>query len=114
MPSQSKLLQEYVSRLEEACGEGHDFIVILKYAKREEAIKRILEKSKVERALSGVLTKARYKGKEISVFITGKLILKGLEGRETAEKILEELLSPAKDTPATTLPKSELSLRRLK
>lgn len=109
MPSQRKLLREYVNRLEEACGEGHDFIVILKYAKRKEAIKRILEKSKVERALSGVLTKARYKGKEISVFITGKLILKGLEGRETAEKFLEELLSPTKGIQEATLPRSELA-----
>ncbi len=97
MPSQSRLLREYVSRLEEACGEGHDFIVVLKYAKREEAIKRILKNSKVERALSGVLTKARYRGKEISVFITGKLLLKGLEERATAEKILEELLSSSED-----------------
>lgn len=109
MPCQSKPLQKYISRLEKACGEGHDFIVILKYAKREEAIKRILEKSKVERALSGVLTKVRFKGKEISVFITGKLILKGLEEREAAEKILEELLSPSRDMPATTSPRSELS-----
>ena len=98
MASQSKLLREYVSRLEAACGEGHDFIVILKYAKREEAIKRIFERSKVERALSGVLTRVRYKGKEISVFITGKLILKGLEARGTAEEILEELLAPTYDT----------------
>lgn len=110
MPNQSKILGKYVSRLEEACGEGHDFIVILKYAKRKEAIKRILEKANVERALSGVLTKAKYKDKEISVFITGKLILKGLEGRETAEKILEELLSPTKHVHTASLPASELSL----
>ena len=89
----SMLLNEYVSRIEEACGEGRDFVVILKYAKREEAIKRILEKCKIERSLSGVMTKGKYKDKGISVFVTGKLIIKGLKGREEAEEILEELLA---------------------
>jgi len=93
MPKGKKLLEEYVSRIEEACGEGRDFIVILKYAKREEAIKRILEKCEVGRSLKGVLTKAKCKGKEVSVFITGKIILKGLTGRESAEKMLEDLLA---------------------
>jgi hypothetical protein len=93
MPKEKKLLEEYVSRIEEACGEGRDFIVILKYAKREEAIRKILEKCEPERSLKGVLTKARCKGKEISIFITGKLILKGLTGRESAEKMLEDLLA---------------------
>lgn len=87
------LLKEYVSRIEEACGEGRDFIVILKYAKREEAVRRILEKCKVERTFSKVMIMGKYKNKEISVFITGKLILKGLTGRKEAEEILEELLT---------------------
>jgi len=87
------LLEEYVSRVEEACGEERDFVVILKYSKREEAMKKVLEKCTIERTLSGVLTKGRYKGKEISVFRTGKLILKGLKERKEAEEILEELLT---------------------
>jgi len=87
------LLKEYVSRIEEACGEGRDFIVILKYAKREEAVRRILEKCKIERTFSKVMMMGKYKNKEISVFITGKLILKGLKGKKEAEEILEELLT---------------------
>ncbi len=87
------LLKEYVSRIEEACGEGRDFIVILKYAKREEAVRRILEKCKIERTFSKVMIMGKYKNKDISVFITGKLILKGLKGKKEAEEILEELLT---------------------
>lgn len=86
------MLEEYVSRIEEACGEERDFIVILKYAKREEAMRKILEKCTVERTLSKVLTKGRYKGKEVSIFRTGKLILKGFKERKEAEEILEEML----------------------
>lgn len=87
------LLKEYVSRIEEACGEGRDFIVILKYAKREEAVKKILDKCKIERAFSKVMMMGKYKDKDISVFITGRLIIKGLKGRKEAEEILEELLA---------------------
>jgi hypothetical protein len=87
------LVNEYVSRIEEACGEGRDFVVILKYAKREEAIRRILEKCKIERTFSRVMTQGKYKDKGISVFVTGKLIIKGLKGRKEAEEILEELLA---------------------
>jgi len=86
-------LKEYVSRIEEACGEGRDFIVILKYAKREEAIRRILEKCKIEHTFSRVMMKGKCKDRDVSVFITGKLIIKGVKGREEAEEILEELLA---------------------
>ena len=89
----STLLKEYISRIEEACGEGRDFIVILRYAKREEAVKKILDKCKIERTFSKVMTMGKYKDKDISVFITGKLIIKGLKGRKEAEEILEELLA---------------------
>jgi len=87
------LLKKYVNRIEEACGEGRDFIVILKYAKRGEAIRKILEKIKTEHTLSRVMTKGRYENKDVSIFVTGKLIIKGLEGRTEAEEILEKLLA---------------------
>ena len=87
------MMKEYVSRIEEACGEGRDFIVILKYAKREEAIEKILGKCEIERTFSKVMMKGKYKDKAVSVFVTGKLILKGLDGRKEAEETLEELLA---------------------
>ncbi len=86
-----------MSRIEEACGKGEtekDFIVILKYAKTGEAIRKILGKCSVERTLSGVLTQCRYRDKEISIFRTGKLIMKGLKEKREAEEVLEELLTP--------------------
>ena len=86
------LLKEYVNRIEEACGEGRDFIVILKYAKREEALKKILQKIEIERTLSRVMTKGRYENRDISVFVTGKLTIKGLKGRKEAEELLGKLL----------------------
>ncbi|UCG44533.1 MAG: hypothetical protein JSV58_03775 [Candidatus Bathyarchaeota archaeon] len=86
-------MREYVSRIEEACGEGRDFIVILKHAKREEAIKKILAKCEIDRSFSRIMMKGKYKDKAISIFVTGKLILKGMNGRRAAEETLEELLT---------------------
>jgi len=85
------LLQEYVGRIYKACGEGQDVIVILKHAKQKEAVRKILEKCNVERTISGALTTGTYKGKEFSLSMTGKLILKGIEAESEAEEILEEL-----------------------
>ena len=87
------MLNEYVSRIEEACGGEKDFVVILKYAKKDEAMKKILEKCAVKQTLSGVLIKGTYKDKEISVFRTGKVIIKGLKEKTEAEQIMEELLA---------------------
>jgi len=86
------LIDEYVSRLHEACGEERDFIVTLKYAKKEEAIKKILEKCKAHHTISNILTRCTYKDKEVSVFVTGKVVIKGFKGRKEAEEFLKDLL----------------------
>ena len=87
------MLSEYVSRIEEACGAEKDFVVILKYAKKDEAIKKILEKCVVTQTLAGVMIKGTYKNKEISVFRTGKVIIKGLKEKTEAEQMIQELLT---------------------
>lgn len=86
-------LQDYISRMDEACGEGRDFIIILRSGKREEAIRKVLNRLEQERVLSGVMTKGKYKDRDLSVFVTGKIMLKGLNGEEEAKKLLTELLS---------------------
>jgi hypothetical protein len=86
-------LNDYVSQIEEACGEEGDYVIILRYIKRREAMDKILSRCKVERTVSGVMVKASYKGRELSLFTTGKILLKGIEEREEVERLLEELLS---------------------
>lgn len=87
------MLEEYVSKVEEACGEGREFIITLKYSKRDEALKKVLEKCHIDQSLAGILTKGKYKDKEISIFRTGKLVVREFRGREEAEKFLEDLLT---------------------
>ena len=86
-------LDRYVSRIEEACGEKGDYIVILRYDKQREALERILSRCKVEKTISDVMIKANYRGLSLTLFTTGKILLKGVKDRVEAERFLMELLS---------------------
>ncbi|HDI53010.1 MAG TPA: hypothetical protein ENF89_02535 [Candidatus Bathyarchaeota archaeon] len=89
----SSPLDRYVSRIEEACGERGDYIVILRYDKQREALERILSRCEVEKTISGIMIKAAYRGLSLTLFTTGKILLKGVRDRVEAERTLMELLS---------------------
>lgn len=86
------LLEGYVSKIDDVCGDGKEFIVTLNYDKKEESFEKILKKCHVKQRLSGILIKAEYGDKDVSIFKTGKLLISGFDGVEEAEKFLEELL----------------------
>jgi len=86
------LLEKYVGKMDEACGEGKEFIVTLRHDKVNEAISRVLEKVSVEHSVAGMLTKAKYKDKQVDIFRNGKLVIREFHGREEAESFLGELL----------------------
>ena len=85
------MLKDYVSKIDEACGQGREFIVTLKWERRDEALKMVFEKCCIRQPPSGILTKAKYKDKELSIFRTGKLVIREFNGRKEAEDFLEEL-----------------------
>jgi hypothetical protein len=87
------VIQEYVSRIEEACGAAKtkDYIVILKQDRREEALKRVLEKSRVLAEVHGVAIKASFMGREFTAFTNGRLMFKSLRDRDELETLLDEL-----------------------
>ncbi|MCJ7633280.1 hypothetical protein MUP77_12930 [Candidatus Bathyarchaeota archaeon] len=80
-----------MSKIDEACGEGREFIVILKHDKMNEAINRMLQKVSVENSVAGMLTRARYKGKQVNIFRTGKLVIREFYGKEEVVSFLEDL-----------------------
>ena len=85
------MLEDYVSKLDDVCGVGMDFIVTLKPQTREEALNKVLTKCRVVQNRSGILTKGHYKDKEVSIFRTGTLMIREFSGREEAQRFLEEL-----------------------
>ena len=85
------MLEEYVSKLDDVCGVGMDFIVTLKPQTSEEALNKVLAKCGVKQNRTGILTKGHYKDKEVSIFRTGTLMIREFNGREEAQRFLEEL-----------------------
>jgi len=81
-----------VNRIEEACGEEKDIVVLFKHNKREEAIKKVLSKIKLEKSISNILFSGEFKNKKVNLFKTGKLIIKGIHKKQEIEEFLKELL----------------------
>lgn len=86
-------LKDYVSNLEETCGEERHFVATLRHGKREEAIGKILEKGQVSRSISGLVIDVSFRGIPLRIYRTGKVLMKGVRSREEAEAILEDLLA---------------------
>jgi hypothetical protein len=85
-------IEDYVARIEETCGEERDFIVILKYDRKEEAINKILKKAKVERSISAIIFELSFKGVSFRLYGTGKAIFRNLKDKSALQNILSDLL----------------------
>jgi hypothetical protein len=88
----SPSLDEYIARIEEACGEEKNIIVHFKYDKKDEATTRILKKARVEKTIAGIIFDLKYENISFRLYMTGKAIFKNLKGRSEAQKVLAELL----------------------
>jgi ribonuclease HIII len=85
-------IEDYVSKIEETCGEERHFIAFLKYERKSEAIKKILEKAKIEKSISSIIFELTFKGISMRVYTSGKVLFKNLKDKNTLLKILSELL----------------------
>jgi len=86
-------LKEYVSNIEETCGEERHFVATLRHGKRDEAIKKILERGQIDRSISGLVVDISFRGVPLRVYRTGRILIKGLKSKEEAERILGDLLA---------------------
>ncbi|MEM3700260.1 MAG: hypothetical protein QXL57_05275 [Candidatus Bathyarchaeia archaeon] len=85
-------VEDYVARIEETCGEERDFIVILKYDKKEEAINKILKRAKIEKSISSIIFELTFKGVSFRLYGTGKAIFRNLKDKNVLQSILSDLL----------------------
>jgi hypothetical protein len=84
-------IEDYVTSIEETCGEERGVIVIFKYDKKSEVIARILKKAKLKNNLSGVIYELTFRDISFRLFSTGKAIFRGAS-KEALRDILVELL----------------------
>jgi len=85
-------VEDYVARIEETCGEEKAFIVIFKYNKKDDAVKRILEKAKIEKSISAIIFELTFKNVSFRLYGTGKVIFKNLKEKSELQSVLIDLL----------------------
>jgi hypothetical protein len=87
-----KTLEDYVTRVEGTCGAEKDVIVIFKYEKKDEAIKRILAKAQLKNSISGIIFEMGFEDYSFRLYSSGKAIFRSIKNREELNTILAELL----------------------
>ncbi|MEM1540385.1 MAG: hypothetical protein QXJ07_03270 [Candidatus Bathyarchaeia archaeon] len=85
-------LEEYIARIEEACGEEKDIIVHFKYEKKDEAIAKMLKRAKIEKTVAGIIFDLTYEGYSIRLYSTGKAVFKKMKEKSQVQEVLAELL----------------------
>ncbi|MEM2947088.1 MAG: hypothetical protein QXN96_02480 [Candidatus Bathyarchaeia archaeon] len=89
----SIVLDDYIARIEEACGEEKDYIVHFKYDKKEEAITKILKKATMQKTTAKIIFDLTYGETVIRLYATGKAVFKKVKDKNQLNQILTELLS---------------------
>ncbi|MHA1617213.1 MAG: hypothetical protein ACTSX9_07925 [Candidatus Njordarchaeales archaeon] len=88
----SRELRKYISTIIEPCGEGRNLVVMLKPSTKNTVIEKVTSRLEEIIVQTKVMTKGYYRGIEITIYSSGKLLLKNVRSREIGERILAELL----------------------
>ncbi|MCK4669104.1 hypothetical protein KAT21_03170 [Candidatus Bathyarchaeota archaeon] len=86
------MVEDYVARIEETCGEEKHFIVIFKYEVKNKVIEKILERAKVEKSFSQIVFELTFGSVSFRLYGTGKAIFRSLRDKEELHKVLVDLL----------------------
>lgn len=86
------VVEEYVARIEGTCGKQEDIIVTFKYDKKDQALKRVLEKATLVKSVAQIIFELTYKNHSFRLYGSGKAIFRDLKSREELTGLLSELL----------------------
>lgn len=85
-------VEDYVARIEGACGAEKDIIIVFKYEKKDEAIANIFKKAELKRSLAGIIYEMTFKNYVFRVYSSGKAIFRSIKSKEELHEILTALL----------------------
>ena len=85
-------VEDYVARIEGACGAEKDIIVTFKYDKKDEAIANILKKAQLKNSLAGIIFELTFRGFTFRLYSSGKAIFRSIKSKEELNDILTALL----------------------
>ena len=86
-------IEDYVARTEGTCGKEQDIIVTFKYEKKDEAVKKILEKATVKKSIARIVFELTFKEFSFRLYGSGKVIFRSLKDKEELNSLLSQLLS---------------------
>lgn len=85
-------VDDYVARVEGTCGKEKDVIVVFKYDRKDEVIKRMLEKAALKKSIAGIIFEMAFKSYSFRLYGSGKAIFRDLKDREELNSLLSQLL----------------------
>jgi hypothetical protein len=84
--------EDYVARTEGTCGKEQDVIVIFKYDKKDEAVKRILAKATLKKSIAGIVFELTFGKFSFRLYGSGKAIFRDLKDKKELNALLSQLL----------------------
>jgi len=85
-------VEDYVSRIEGTCGKEKDVIVIFKYERRDEAVKKIRERATLKKSFAGIIFEMTFKNYSFRLYGSGKAIFRGFKNKEELNVVISELV----------------------
>jgi hypothetical protein len=86
------VIDDFVARIEGTCGKQEDIIVTFKYNKKDEALKRILERATVAKSIARIVFDLTFRDYSFRLYGSGKAIFRDLKSREELNSLLSDLL----------------------
>jgi hypothetical protein len=86
-------IEDYVARTEGTCGKEQDVIVIFRFDKKDEAVKKILAKATLKKSIAGIVFELALGRFSFRLYGSGKAIFRDLKDKEELNVLLSELLS---------------------
>jgi hypothetical protein len=85
-------LDDYVARVEGTCGKEKEVIVIFRYEKKDEIVKKMLKRATLKKSIAGIIFELTFKDHSFRLYGSGKSIFRGFEDRDKLNSFLSELL----------------------
>ncbi len=86
-------LKDIIGHLEKHCGDEDSYTIVFKEESWPMVRDKLRGKLTDMKDVAGVFIKGTYKGHEISIFPTGRVIISGVKDDDTLIAILSEILS---------------------
>jgi len=86
-------LEDYVARTEGTCGKEQDVIVMFKFDRKDEAVKKILSKATLKKSIAGIIFELTFGKYSFRLYGSGKAIFRDLQNKEELNALLSDLLS---------------------